>query len=562
MKKFLDLPIKWKLMLLITATGFCVLLITIVTLIYYDRHKFRQDLTDDMSILSRTVSTNLGAALVSGDDEGARRTLRHLGAKPSIIAACVYSQDESLFAQYSAGLDHAKCPKNLDLVSYDEKIYVMSAPKNEPVNLSTLDDSFADFRSDYLDYSSAIGGADGETIVGFLRLRSDYSVFNERLTTDIYFFLALLVVSSLLAFLLALWLHRYVSEPIRALATSAHRVSEEDDYSIRASKSNDDEVGELVTSFNRMLSRIQQRDGEITAKSNELRESHRQLEEYSRELESKVSLRTHELAAAAKAAEQERDRAEDANRAKSVFLANMSHELRTPMNAIIGFSDLVMSTCKDILPQKQFDNMERIAISANHLLGLINDILDISKIEAGRMEVTPSQFTLAPLIEMCLRTVEPMAAGKRIEIKHRIAPECATLFTDEDKVKQILLNLLSNAVKFTEEGEITLDGYHTDGRISIVVADSGIGIPDELLSTVFEEFTQLDSGSTKRFAGTGLGLSIARHLARLIGGDIEIESAVGIGSTFTVSFPIHYTTDEARDAARPSVRSETERSLS
>ncbi|MDA9982019.1 ATP-binding protein [Gammaproteobacteria bacterium] len=516
MKSFRNLPIKWKLMVLITVTGFCVLFISIVALIFYDRYKFRQSLVSELSILSRAINSDLSAAVAFGYDDEAGKALQSLKAKPSIIAACVYGNDRMLFASYASGGAESACPQS-------------------PGSKGSY------FRTNYLDQISEIASLEGEAPEGTVLIRADFSELDARLKADVYFFLLILLFSSILAFLLATRLHRFISGPILALAENAQRVTREADYSVRTERDSDDEVGELVASFNEMLSRIQQRDGELTAKSAELLESHRQLEEYSQGLESKVELRTRELAEATGEAEEARDRAEEANQSKSVFLANMSHELRTPMNAIIGFSRIVMNRCKDVLPQKQYANMEKIAISANHLLGLINDILDLSKIEAGRMEVTPSEFTLGPMVEMCLRTVEPMAAGKNIVFKHDTGADIPPLFNDQDKVKQILINLLSNAVKFTEAGEINVDLRYTDDQASIAVADTGIGIPDDQLSSVFEEFTQLDAGSTKRYSGTGLGLSITRHLARLIGGDIEIQSTIGVGSIFTVSFPMHYT---------------------
>ena len=167
------------------------------------------------------------------------------------------------------------------------------------------------------------------------------------------------------------------------------------------------------------------------------------------------------------------------------------------------------------------------------------------------MEVTASEFDLDPIIEMCLRTVEPMTSGKDIILGHNTNGEIPHLFTDQDKVKQILINLLSNAVKFTEQGEVNVDVKGANGRVNITVSDTGIGIPDEQLSAVFEEFTQLDSSSTKRYGGTGLGLSITRHLAILIGGDISVRSEQGVGSTFSVDIPMRLP-DGASDDARAS----------
>ena len=244
--------------------------------------------------------------------------------------------------------------------------------------------------------------------------------------------------------------------------------------------------------------------------------------------------RTEEALQAAK------EEAEQASRTKSEFLANMSHELRTPMNAIIGFTRLIMRRCKDLLPERQYGNLEKILASANHLLGLINDVLDLSKIEAGRMDVRPLEFALEPLIDQCLRTVEPMVRSGRVELIKEIERGLPPLFSDQDKLRQILINLLSNAAKFTEAGSITVDVRRRDQDIAITVADTGIGIPLDQLELVFEEFRQVDSSTTRQYGGTGLGLSISRRLARLLGGDITLQSEPGAGSRFTLSLPIRY----------------------
>lgn len=231
---------------------------------------------------------------------------------------------------------------------------------------------------------------------------------------------------------------------------------------------------------------------------------------------------------------------ERASRHKSAFLANMSHELRTPMNAIIGFNRLVMRRCKDILPQKQYDNLGKIAISADHLLTLINTILDLSKIEAGRMEVRTGAFEIGPLLEACTRTIEPLLDGKAVTLASQIDPALPVLHTDQDMVRQIMLNLLSNAAKFTQRGRITVAARRDGEALSISVADNGIGIPKEQLARIFEEFRQVDDSTTREHTGTGLGLAICRRLAGLLGGSIEVESEPGSGSTFTLKLPVRF----------------------
>jgi signal transduction histidine kinase/CheY-like chemotaxis protein/HAMP domain-containing protein len=258
-----------------------------------------------------------------------------------------------------------------------------------------------------------------------------------------------------------------------------------------------------------------------------------QVRQYAEALEAKVESRTREL-------QETNRRLEDASRHKSEFLANMSHELRTPMNAIMGFTRLVMRRGKALLPTREYENLGKILISAEHLLALINDILDLSKIEAGRMEVHSSSVDLEPLVDLCLRTVEPLVRSERLRLVKAIEPGLPPLSTDQDKLKQVLINLLSNAVKFTEEGTVTVEAHRRGREMAIAIADTGIGIPADKLELIFEEFRQVDSSTTRKYSGTGLGLSISRHLARLLGGDITVHSAVGVGSTFTVVLPLQY----------------------
>src|SRR5262249_14767073 len=249
-----------------------------------------------------------------------------------------------------------------------------------------------------------------------------------------------------------------------------------------------------------------------------------QVKRHAQELEAKVEARTRELQEANR-------RLEDASRHKSEVLANMSHELRTPLNGIIGFTRLVMRRAQDVLPPRQHENLEKILISAEHLLRLINDILDLSKIEAGRMEVRLGSVDVAVLVEECLRTVEPMIRSDRLQTRKEIAADLPAVWTDPDKLRQILINLLSNAIKFTETRTVTISASAENNKIAIAVADTGIGIPAEALELIFEEFRQVDSSSTRKHGGTGLGLSISRHFARLLGGDITVRSVLGVGST-------------------------------
>jgi signal transduction histidine kinase len=259
-----------------------------------------------------------------------------------------------------------------------------------------------------------------------------------------------------------------------------------------------------------------------------------QVRQHTAELENLVAERTREL--------QEANRQlEAASRHKSEFLANMSHELRTPMNAIIGFTRLVMRRSQDVLAPRQYENLEKILVSAEHLLSLINDVLDLAKVEAGRTEVYPVEFVLDPILAECLHTVEPLLKSEQVRLVQEVEADLPTLYTDRDRVKQILMNLLSNAVKFTYTGTITVTAYSHNSAIVMAVADTGIGIPEKALARIFEEFRQVDSSTTREYGGTGLGLAISLQFARLMGGDITVQSTVGVGSTFTMTLPKRYT---------------------
>ncbi len=232
--------------------------------------------------------------------------------------------------------------------------------------------------------------------------------------------------------------------------------------------------------------------------------------------------------------------AETASRHKSEFLANMSHELRTPLNAIIGLSAVLLedSNSGGADSAEIKESLKRIGSSANHLLGLINDILDLSRIEAGRMPVRIEAFAPGALAEEALATVALMAKDKGIRLESHYAQPLPVIDSDQQRVRQILINLLGNAVKFTDTGLVRLEGSAADGMLSFAVSDTGTGIASDHLPRLFQEFSQIDNSSTRKHGGTGLGLAISRRMARLMGGDITVQSAPGKGSTFTVTLPL------------------------
>ncbi|MGB7949525.1 MAG: ATP-binding protein [Candidatus Binatia bacterium] len=236
--------------------------------------------------------------------------------------------------------------------------------------------------------------------------------------------------------------------------------------------------------------------------------------------------------------QEKNEQLENASRHKSQFLANVSHELRTPLNSIIGFTRLVLRKTESQIEKLQKENLQKVLISSEHLLNLINGLLDLSKIEAGRMEVYAETFTLNDVVRMAASTVEPMLRNGHVRLVTEVAPDIPPVKTDRDKLKQVVLNLLSNAVKFTEKGEIKVAAWRDNGALKLTVSDTGIGMKQEALALIFEEFRQADMSSTRRYGGTGLGLAIVRRFITLMGGDIAVESELGKGSKFTITLPM------------------------
>src|SRR5262249_27140873 len=242
-----------------------------------------------------------------------------------------------------------------------------------------------------------------------------------------------------------------------------------------------------------------------------------------------------------------------ATQAKSEFLAAMSHELRTPLNSIIGFSELLLDVStddQDLVQRQRF--VHNIHHSGQHLLSLVNDILDLAKIEAGRMDVYPVTFEVADSLEVVEGVIRPMADKKALALTSYLGPTVGEIYADEGKFKQVLYNLLSNAVKFTPEGgRIDITAHRLEGSVEIVVADTGSGVAPEDQERIFEAFEQLEGSAARRNAGTGLGLALTRRLVELQGGRIWVESALGQGSRFGFTVPIHVEAHVGSDRDRP-----------
>jgi signal transduction histidine kinase len=229
---------------------------------------------------------------------------------------------------------------------------------------------------------------------------------------------------------------------------------------------------------------------------------------------------------------------EIASKHKSQFLANMSHELRTPLNAILGYTELILDSIYGEVPDKMRDVLERVQTNGKHLLGLINDVLDLSKIEAGQVTLSLADYSLADLIQGVCVAVEPLATQKNLALRTNIASGLPAGHGDERRLAQVLLNLVGNAIKFTESGEVAIEASCSDGSFRIAVRDSGPGISVADQAKIFEEFQQVDNTLTRAKRGTGLGLAISKRIIEMHGGRILVDSEVGKGATFTISLPV------------------------
>jgi PAS domain S-box-containing protein len=263
-----------------------------------------------------------------------------------------------------------------------------------------------------------------------------------------------------------------------------------------------------------------------------------ELKKFSAELEDRIRMATADLEAQNMRLQWQSSELEKAYRLKSEFLANMSHELRTPINALIGYTALMLDRIYGELTPKQVEGLTRIQVSSQHLLALINDILDLAKIEAGKMPIHLEPAHLKAIIGDVASQMEPLIKRKALEFDLDIPDDLPLMITDRTKVKQIVLNLLSNAVKFTHRGSIVLSARAVGGAVDIMVKDTGIGIRPEHLDVIFEEFRQVDQSRTREYGGTGLGLSITRKLIALLGGSITVESEYGVGTRFVVALPL------------------------
>jgi signal transduction histidine kinase/DNA-binding response OmpR family regulator len=473
----------------------------------YDVVTFRKAIVRNLSIRAEIVGSNAASALMFSDRESAQRTLAALKADPAVTSAAIYTVKGETFASFSNdGRDIVP-----DLAS-------IPMGQNETHRFSTS-------AIDLEEYITL----DGQHI-GTVYIRSNADALTKRLTLYVGISAIVLMASLLAALLVSSVFRKSVANPIVQLAGVARVVSRDKRYSLRVNKvPGQGEVSTLIDAFNEMM-------GQIEQKEVGLKRAHDQLEQ-------RVQERTAELVSAQKEVEaysqsilRAKEDIERASKFKDQFLSTMSHELRTPLNAVLGFSELLSDTRYGPLNERQQRYVNHIHTSGHHLLQLINDILDLSKIEAGRLQLNLEDVSVHAAFEEVSGALQPLVDGKSQSLIRFASPDLVVR-ADGTRFKQMLMNLLGNAIKFTPEGgKIELAARPLGDFLRIEVRDSGPGIPPEEKHRIFEAFHRLKQAD-KSIEGTGLGLAITRSLVELHGGRLDLESEPGSGSCFFFTLP-------------------------
>lgn len=645
------------MILIIMIISTMSLVIVGTSVIFFDRNQGKKNLITDISAISKLIADRSSAAMAFQDVRLAEDNLKSLSTKPSVTGAWILTNQNAVFAKYgSASLDTLllkRIKQSHGYLFHKGHLSIVNTIEmgNDPIGILVIDWNLIDFRERYRYY--------------------------------MFFIASVIAFSIILALFLSTRMQKFVTEPLSHLTGIAKHIAISKDYSKRATKTSDDEIGILVNAFNAMLDRIETHNSErkqaeeiiryermllrliidnvpdaiytkdiecrktlanladvknMHAKSEQevlgkndfdfhprelaekfyaddlevinsgkpllyreeyvigengenkwlltsklplrqddgkiigligigrditaSKEAELRLKEYYEKIESLVGQRTAELGKKSSELEENqrnllklvedlknkseelikaKEQAESADRLKSAFLATMSHELRTPLNSIIGFTGILKQGRPGPLNEEQHKQLGLVQNSARHLLSLINDILDLSKIEAGQLKTKPEFFDIREVILKVVDINSPLADDKKLILSTSISSDIGELYNDRQRLSQVLVNMVNNAIKFTERGSVTINCYRENDTVIIKVIDTGIGIESDKIDTLFKPFIQIDSGTTRKHEGTGLGLSISRKLMTLMGGDIQVKSEFNVGSTFMITLPIKST---------------------
>ena len=509
--------IRRKLMSVVLLTTLVALVISLGTIVGYDLRAYHRNLVADISTQAELLGHMSSAALAFDDERLAQENLNLMRIRPRVTAGALYKADGSLFASYRANERVGELPAKVG--KEGESIQGSSVELFKPI-------------------------VDNGELLGTVYLRADYELAGR--TAD---YLAIALGVTVLALLVALLLLRrldfVITQPILDIADVAREVIETGDYSRRARKLSDDEVAQLVDSFNKMLAEIELRthalersNGELAREGEQRTQAQQEVMRLNQELEVRVHERTMQLEMTNGELAMAMEEARSANYAKSAFLSSMSHELRTPLNAILGFAQILSS---DRLPSTLEQKKEfagHILKSGRHLLTLINEILDLAKVESGTVSLSLEPVGLDAILQECRDMIAPLASQRGIGMAF---PDACPLnvLADRTRLKQILLNLLSNALKYNrEQGQVAIEcAPHASGRVRISVRDTGVGLDAEQLALLFQPFNRLgQEGGTEE--GSGIGLVVTKRLVELMDGNIGVSSAPGEGSIFWIELRV------------------------
>jgi signal transduction histidine kinase/ActR/RegA family two-component response regulator len=506
--------IRKKLIAVVMSTTLAAVAVSVGIVVAYDLRGYQRALVNDLSTQAELVGHMTASALAFDDARLAGENLALLRTRPSLRAAAIYDAGGKLFASYlapgAAGVVFPPRPQS-------------GKPRFEG--------------DDLVIYERIV--ENGE-VVGTVHLRAGHGLLARALD---YLMIAagVTLLALLTAWLVVQRLGRVITAPIVAITRIAHEVVATRDYSRRARRTSNDEAADLVVSFNAMLTEIEQRTRELEDSNRAIaREAQRraqaqqQVMRMNEELEQRVGERTMQLALANAGLGQAIEEARSANQAKSAFLSSMSHELRTPLNAILGFAQILTSDALPTTPDQKKEFANHILKSGRHLLTLINEILDLAKVESGTVALAMEPVALSDVLAECRAMIAPLAAGRGVRL---LFPDScdAVVLADRTRLKQVLLNLLSNAVKYNHDGgSVTLDcATKEPGRLRLAVRDTGPGLRQDQLDKLFQPFNRLgqENGAQE---GTGIGLVLTRRLVELMKGTLGVSSSAGVGSVFSV----------------------------
>ena len=501
----LPLTLSWKITL-ITFFSSSITLILLSSLSFLrERNSFYIQKIGNLETLAQILATNTTAALRFDDPDIAEQYALSFSAEPDIESVTIFDASNNVFAAYKRMQNLAQTPLPIELGVSTDKNHIL--------------------------FAHAI--TFGEKRLGTILIQASKRSLQISVLKLLWSNIAFLVGGLAIATVFAYRLQKCITTPIKDLVKVTKSIASEQDYSTKATKHSEDEIGSLVDSVNKMLETLQKRDEEQRS-TNSI-------------LENRVKKRTHELNERNEALKKAVDAAREAANAKSDFLATISHELRTPLNPIIGYVEKLMEKIEDLDTKRE---LKIVKDSAELLLRLIDDILELSRIEHGNIRIEIKELNFNKCFEYVTQLLIPQALEKGLDIEFILElpegfPEDRPILfdSDEGRLQQVILNLIDNAIKFTEEGRVTIRAmFNSDeqgiGSLKVSVEDTGIGVREEDYTKLFEPFTQLDDGLNRRYNGMGLGLAISRAIVEVLGGVIECSGEPGVGTTVSFQIPV------------------------